>query len=424
MMIQKPRGTYDIYDKNYNLFEKINETFNIVSKVYNFKQIITPIFELKDLFVRNIGSTTDIVTKEFYDFIDKGGREIALRPEGTVSVIRSVVENKFYAMNPLPLKFSYFGPMFRYERPQSGRNRQFWQLGSEFIGIKTVEDQVEAILMCRTLLSSLGIEKWELNINYIGGNESRKKWIDSLKNYFSKHINNLSDDSKSRLNKNPLRILDDKVDCEKDFVKNAIKIDNFLTESEKEEWKLLKESFDALKIKYVVNQKLVRGLDYYSGFVFEFISLSDKLKGQSTLIGGGKYSGLVSELGGPELDCVGFAGGVERLSIALDEEQKNINSPRLDVYLAFVGNENKNFLMLISNMLRASGFSCEINYDIQKLDKHFKNASKFNPKIILIFGNNEKETETIIIKNQKNLKEKRVKVSNLIRELKKQLRGF
>ncbi|MDE5553254.1 MAG: ATP phosphoribosyltransferase regulatory subunit [Malacoplasma sp.] len=224
MIIQKPRGTYDIYDKEYNLFEKINETFNIVSRVYNFKAIVTPIFELKDLFVRNIGSTTDIVTKEFYDFIDKGGREIALRPEGTVSVIRSVVENKLYATNPLPLKLSYFGPMFRYERPQSGRNRQFWQLGAEFIGIKTIEDQVEAILMCRTLLSSLGIEKWELNINYIGGNESRKKWIDSLKSYFSKYVNELSDDSKSRINKNPLRILDDKVDGEKDFVKNAIKI--------------------------------------------------------------------------------------------------------------------------------------------------------------------------------------------------------
>lgn len=424
MIIQKPRGTYDIYDKEYNLFEKINETFNIVSKVYNFKPIVTPIFELKDLFVRNIGSTTDIVTKEFYDFIDKGGREMALRPEGTVSVIRSVVENKLYATNPLPLKLSYFGPMFRYERPQSGRNRQFWQLGAEFIGIKTIEDQIEAILMCRTLLSSLGIEKWELNINYIGGNESRKKWIDSLKSYFSKYINELSDDSKSRINKNPLRILDDKVDGEKDFVKNAVKISEFLTDFEKEEWKLLQENLNSLKINYVLNDKLVRGLDYYNGFVFEFVSVSDKLKGQSTLIGGGKYSGLVSELNGPELDCIGFAAGIERLSIALDDEQKNIVFPTLDVYLAFVGNENKNFLMLISNVLRASGISCEINYEIQKLDKHFKNASKFNPKLILIFGNKEKETETIIIKNQKTLKEKRVKVNNLLKELKKQLKGF
>ncbi|MDE5553255.1 MAG: ATP phosphoribosyltransferase regulatory subunit [Malacoplasma sp.] len=174
----------------------------------------------------------------------------------------------------------------------------------------------------------------------------------------------------------------------------------------------------------MVNDKLVRGLDYYNGFVFEFVSVSDKLKGQSTLIGGGKYSGLVSELNGPELDCIGFAGGIERLSIALDDEQKNIVFPTLDVYLAFVGSENKNFLMLISNMLRASGISCEINYEIQKLDKHFKNASKFNPKLILIFGNKEKETETIIIKNQKTLKEKRVKVNNLIKELKKQLKGF
>lgn len=419
MNITKPRGTNDIFGKELDNLAHIISVLKIIAKFYNYNEIITPIFEHKELFIRNIGETSDIVTKEFYDFIDKGNRELVLRPEGTIAVIRSVVENKLLSKLPLPLKFYYIGPMFRYERPQNGRSRQFHQFGIENIGIKSCYDQIEILLMSKMILDLLKIKKYCLKINYIGNFETRKKWMNDLKVYFNNHIDKLSDDSKKRINKNPLRILDDKIDSKKDFVINAPKIDKYLTVDEKKEIEFIKNSLENLHVKFEFNTTMVRGLDYYFGLVFEFVSTSKELS-ENTIIGGGKYSKLVSELGGQETDCMGFALGIERLISAFVLENGNVEKKQLDIYIASVGNTKLNTLNL-SDALRRSGFSVDTNLSIEKLDKHFKYATKFNPKIVLIFGDKEKESGIVIAKDQRNKKEKEVKIIELINYLKEHL---
>lgn len=419
MNITKPRGTNDIFYKDINYYNYIVDTLMVVSKLFNYNQIITPIFELKDLFIRNIGETSDIVTKEFYDFFDKGNRELVLRPEGTVPVIRSIVENKLLNSKTPPLKFFYIGPMFRYERPQNGRSRQFNQFGIENVGIKSPYDQIEVIQMAITILESLNIKNYSLKINYIGNIDTRKKWIDELKKYFLNHKDKLTEDSKNRIDKNPLRILDDKIDAKKDFVINAPKIDQFLTKDEIDEIKFIKDTLYLLKVKYEFDSTMVRGLDYYFGLVFEFVSNSKELS-NSTIIGGGKYTKLVKELGGPDCDCVGFALGIERLIKAFELENKELKNSGIDIYVASLGN-TKLSVLVISKLIRALGYSCEINYNIEKLDKHFKYAEKFNPKIILVFGEKEKANESIIIKNQLTKKEIVVKLDLLQETLKSTL---
>lgn len=416
MNITKPRGTNDIFYKDMNYYNYIVDTLTLVGKLFNYNQIITPMFESKELFIRNIGETSDIVTKEFYDFFDKGNRELVLRPEGTVPVIRSIVENKLLSSKIPPLKFFYIGPMFRYERPQNGRSRQFNQFGIENIGIKSPYDQIEAIQMAILILESLNIKNYSLKINYIGNFETRKKWIDELKKYFSKYKNELSEDSQNRIDKNPLRILDDKIDSKKDIVINAPKIDQFLSKEEIAEIKFIKDTLDSLKIKYDFDNTMVRGLDYYFGLVFEFISNSKELS-NSTIIGGGKYTKLVKELGGPDCDCIGFALGIERLIKAFQLENKELKKNSIDIYVSSLG-DTKLSSMIICKLIRTMGYSCEINYSLEKIDKHFKYAEKFNPKLILVFGDKEKANESIIIKNQLTKKETTIKLEMLQTTLK------
>ncbi len=419
MNITKPRGTNDIFGLDLDNFNHVVNILKIIAKFYNYSEIITPMFEHKELFIRNIGETSDIVTKEFYDFKDKGNREIVLRPEGTVSVIRSVIENKMLSKMPLPLKLYYIGPMFRYERPQNGRSRQFHQFGIENIGIKNVYNQIEILLMSKMVLDLLKIKNYKLKINYIGTFDTRKKWIDDLKNYFTKHIDELSDDSKNRVTKNPLRILDDKIDSKKNVVINAPKIDKYLTDEEKNEIDFIKHSLDVLHIEYEFDSTMVRGLDYYFGLVFEYISTSKELS-ENTIIGGGRYSKLVGELGGQDTDCMGFALGIERLVSAYIAENQNVSSKQLDIYIASFGNTKLNTLNL-SDALRKSGFSVDSNLSLDKLDKHFKYASKLNPKKILIFGDKEKDAGIVLIKDQDTKKEISIKITELINYLKDNL---
>ncbi len=418
MINQKPRGTFDLFGEEVELFNIICENLKKISKVFNFKEIITPIFEHKELFVRNIGSSSDIVTKEFYDFKDKSNRDLVLRPENTVGVIRSVVENKILSTNPLPIKLFYLGPMFRYERPQKGRTRQFFQFGVEYIGIKNVYQQVEMILMSNEILKSFGILKYEIKINYIGDFETRTKWINELKKYFLKYKKELTQDSINRLDKNPLRILDDKVDGEKEFVKKAPKVKDFFNDNEKKEFNDIQEVLKSLNINFKIDETLVRGLDYYSGLVFEFVSTSNQLTGQSTLIGGGKYQNLIKEMGlNVNHDCIGFALGIERIAIAINEENKTDLENKIQVYVASVGDTAKNSIKLIQE-LRSNAIITESNYEITKLEKHFKYAEKFNPDIIIILGEKELKEESVILKDQKNQKSKKIKINNLIEEIK------
>lgn len=420
MSFSKPRGTQDIYLQDSLYFNKIVDVLKQVSNIFNYSEILTPIFESKELFVRNIGATSDIVTKEFYDFKDKGDRELVLRPENTVGVIRAVVENKLALSNQLPLNFFYIGPMFRYERPQSGRYRQFYQFGIEKIGIKNVYDQIETILLSNTILKTLKIQEYKLKINFIGNIETREKWIKDLTKYFYGFKNHLTDDSIKRLEKNPLRILDDKVDGEKQFVKDAPGIDKYLTNNEKKEIDEIIRLLKTLDIEFEFDKTLVRGLDYYSGLVFEFVSTSNILIGQSTLIGGGKYSKLVSEIGGPELDCIGFGLGIDRIIMAYKNENKEPIFSTIDLYIASVGEEQKvkDVCFILNNLARLNGLVSSCNNDISKLDKHFKYAEKMSPKYIAILGSKELEKNVVILKDQTNKKEEVVNLLEFINKIK------
>lgn len=422
MKYSRPRGTVDIYDENIDYFNFVYDTLKMISKIYSFKEMQTPIFEPIELFQKNIGETTDIVTKEFYNFRDKSNRELVLRPEGTLPVARSVIENKLLHTGLLPLKYFYIGSMFRYERPQSGRQREFHQYGVEYISIKNIYQQIEIIMLSLNILNTFKLKKFVLKINYIGTLETREKWIDSLKNYFMKHKKSLSKDSVERINKNPLRILDDKEDSKKECVINAPTIDSFLTENEIKEKNEIIDILNKSKINYIFDQTMVRGLDYYSGLVFEFCSTLESLSNQSTIIGGGKYENMFSQMGEDNHVCIGFALGIERLIIALQDENPFISRDSLDVYFANITEDNFVPLIIIS-MLRSSGISVDTNFNIFKLDKHFKSAEKLKPKLILIFGNKEKSAEKIIIKNQKDNKEKIVKLDSLVKEIEKILRN-
>ncbi|MEG1821170.1 MAG: histidine--tRNA ligase, partial [Malacoplasma sp.] len=421
MKYLKPRGTTDIYGEDIDYFNFVCETLKIIAQLYSFKEMQTPIFESKELFQKNIGTETDIVVKEFYDFKDKGNRDLVLRPEGTLSIARSVIENKLLHSNKLPLKYFYIGSMFRYERPQSGRQREFHQFGIEYISIKNVYQQIELIMMSINILNTFKLKKTVLKINYIGKLETREKWINSLKKYFSKYKKELTADSVDRINKNPLRILDDKVDSKKDCVINAPKIDSFLTPEEIVERDEILNILNKSKVEYTLDSNMVRGLDYYSGLVFEFISTLDVLNNQSTIIGGGKYENMFSDMGEDNHACIGFALGIERLIIALKDENPLPPRNNVDVYFANITNDNFVSLIIIS-MLRSSGISVDCDFSISKLDKHFKFAEKISPKIILIFGNKEKDDEKIIMKFQKTGKEKIVKLDNLAKEIQKFLK--
>ncbi|MEG2198289.1 MAG: histidine--tRNA ligase [Malacoplasma sp.] len=421
MKYLKPRGTTDIYGDDIDYFNYVCDTLKIIAQLYSFKEMQTPIFESKELFQKNIGTATDIVVKEFYDFKDKGNRDLVLRPEGTLSIARSVIENKLLYSNKLPLKYFYIGSMFRYERPQSGRQREFHQFGVEYISIKNVYQQIEMIMLSINILNTFKLKKTTLKINYIGKLETREKWINSLKKYFSKYKKELSSDSVQRINTNPLRILDDKLDSKKECVINAPKIDSFLTPEEIVERDEILNILNKSKVEYVLDSNMVRGLDYYSGLVFEFISNLEILNNQSTIIGGGKYENMFSDMGEDNHACIGFALGIERLIIALKDENPLPPCNGVDVYFANITNDNFVPLIIIS-MLRSSGISVDNDFNISKLDKHFKFAEKISPKIILIFGNKEKEDEKIIIKFQKTGKEKTVKLDNLAKEIQKFLK--
>ncbi|MCF0217646.1 MAG: histidine--tRNA ligase [Malacoplasma sp.] len=420
MVYQKPRGTYDLFGTDAKLFEYLANNFIKIAKNFCCTQVATPIFESKEIFVRNIGESSDIVTKEFYEFKDKSDREMVLRPENTVGVVRFAIENKLFSKHTLPLKYYYLGPMFRYERPQSGRYRQFYQFGVEYLGINTIYELVEIINLCTLLLRQIKVSKYILKVNYIGCFETRKKWIEALKQYFANYFNELSTDSQRRLDTNPLRILDDKNESKKDFVKNCPKIDQFLTQEEIKEKADLFNLLKANNIDFVVDDTLVRGLDYYEGFIFEFVSELKELENQSTIIGGGQYANLTQDLGDKNFKCCGFAIGMERMQIALKAENQeiwNILNDEIDVYVIPVDNKGILYSYKLSTFMRKAGLKVECNYQYNKIEKHFKLCNKLNPKIILILGEKELNTNSLIFKDQLTKESRVIKISELFKEL-------
>ena len=412
MVYKAPRGTVDILPAQSGKWQELEQLLRTICANYNVKEIRTPIFEHTELFNRAVGDTTDVVSKEMYTFEDRKGRSMTLRPEGTAGIARAYVENKLYGMPEKLQKVYYMGPMFRYERPQNGRQRQFHQFGVEMLGVESPYVDVECMLMAVTVVKALGLKNIQLHINTLGDQESRDAYREALQNHFQPVLNELCHDCQVRYEKNPLRILDCKVDKNHPMMKTAPKTIDYLTDNAKAHFEKVCALLDDLEIDYVVDPNLVRGLDYYSHTVFEIISDDPKLGAGSTVGGGGRYNGLVEELGGPQTPGVGFAFGMERLMIALGDDHEDEEG--LDVYIMPLGSEAKDLAMQIMTMLRANGFTCDMDQCDRGLKGQFKSADRFHAHFSMIIGDEEVQKEVVNMKCNHTKEQVEVPLENIV----------
>lgn len=417
-MIQKQKGTYDVYGNTGKKIVYLENLLKALMEKYNYEYVRTPLFEASDLFHRGVGETSDIVSKETYDFTDRGNRNITLRPEGTAGVVRSFIENKMYARTEQPIKTWYYGPMYRYERPQSGRYREFYQFGVEVFGTNDPMIDAEIISIPVNFYKLLGLKGIKVNINSLGDAESRKNYRDALIEYFKPHINTLCEDCKTRFLKNPLRILDCKVDKETEILKNAPSILDYLNEASKKHFENVKKYLEALDIEYVVNPKIVRGLDYYTNTVFEVEANVEGFGSQNVLCAGGRYNNLVETIGGPSTAGIGFALGFERLLTALDYENINvIEDDGIDVYIIPMSENEKQKSLNVTNNLRMNGFKVDMDYLNRNIKSNFKQADRLNSKFVIIIGEEEIKTNVATIKNNHEKAEEKIEFDKLVEYL-------
>ena len=409
-MLQKPKGTLDIYGEDGKIFDYISNYTSAFMSLYNYEFIKLPTFESTELFYRGVGDTTDIVNKETYDFLDKSNRKMTLRPEMTAGTARCLIEDKLYAEGVK--KFYYLGSCFRYERPQSGRLREFTQFGIECFNVSNPKVDAEVISLAYRYLSGLGLTNLVVKLNSLGNKESRKEYNEVIKEYLSKDYDNLCDTCKERLSKNPLRILDCKYDGEREYIKNAPKTLDYLNEESKSYFEEVKSSLESLGIPFIEDSTLVRGLDYYSHTVFEIISDIPELGKANTLCGGGRYDGLVELLGGPSTPGIGFAMGIERIIILLKELECYVPDRELDVFVMNL--DNTNYAFQIIDDLRLSEFSVETDYTGKNMKGMWKLVDKLNPKFVLIIGEDERVNDCITVKDNITKEETKVKTSDLI----------
>ncbi len=415
-MIQKPKGTYDVYggNKAKNILYIENLLRTLMEK-YNYEYFRTPLFEASELFHRGVGETTDIVSKETYDFKDRGDRMMTLRPEGTAGVVRSYIENKLYGNAVMPLKTWYYGPMYRYERPQSGRFREFYQFGIEVFGSNDPITDAEVISIAVNFYKLLGLKGIKVNINSLGDNESRESYRNALIEYLKPYIDDLCEDCKERYTKNPLRILDCKVDKDTEALRNIPKTIEYLNEESKKHFDDVKAYLDELEIDYEVNPSIVRGLDYYTHTVFEVEASVEGFGSQNVLCGGGRYNNLVETMEGPATPGVGFALGMERLLTALEFEKIELDYDKgIDLYIIPMSENEKAKAMSLTQSLRLNGFSVDTDYMNRNLKNNFKQADRLNSKFIVIVGEEEVTTKILTIKNNSTKEEYKVKIDDLI----------
>lgn len=415
MNFQKPRGTIDWIGKDIDQFNRVCEILRAIANLYNINEIATPTFESLELFLKSVGETSDIVSKELYNFVDKGNRQMSLRPEGTAGVVRAYVENKMYANSNDVTKLFYIYNLFRYERPQGGRLREFHQFGVEYLNVNDWHYDVEIIILAQNILSIFNLDKVvKLKINNLGSFEQRKIWVNDLIKYFEQYNDQLSEDSKNRLYKNPLRILDDKVDGKKDFVKFAPKLSQYLSNDDNEYFNNICNTLKLLGVNFEIDETLVRGLDYYSGLVFEFQSCDTELQGKSTIIGGGRYSSLVKQTGGPDYQGIGFGIGIERLLIALQANKYDFKlDNNIDIYIGCENIDVTNIGISIVTTLRNYGYKSHIEYGVFKKDKNAKNAIKNNAKYFIWINSNSIESQDISVENLSNGKREIIKISEI-----------
>lgn len=399
MKLQKPKGTQDILPADSAKWQYVENVARETFKKYNYGEIRTPMFEHYEVISRSVGDTTDIVTKEMYDFHDKGDRHITLRPEGTAPVVRSYVENKLFAPEvQKPVKVYYIGSMFRYERPQAGRLREFHQLGVECFGSKNPATDVETIAMAYQLFNTLGIKEVTLHLNSLGNTESRLAYRQALIDYLTPMRDTLSKDSQRRLDENPLRVLDSKEKEDKVAVENAPSILDYLDDESQAHFDEVRAMLDSLNIPYVIDTNMVRGLDYYNHTIFEFITTIDK--SELTICAGGRYDSLVEYFGGPETAGFGFGLGLERLLLVLDKQ--GIELPveeNLDVYIAVLGSGANGKALELVQAIRYQGFKAERDYLGRKIKAQFKSADTFKAKTVITLGESEVESGQVNVKN-------------------------
>lgn len=413
MKLQKPKGTQDILPGEAAKWQYLENVARETFKKYHYGEIRTPMFEHYEVISRSVGDTTDIVTKEMYDFHDKGDRHITLRPEGTAPVVRSFVENKLFAPQvQKPVKLYYIGSMFRYERPQAGRLREFHQIGVECFGSANPASDVETIAMASHLFETLGIKDMTLHLNSLGNPSSRAAYRQALIDYLTPMREQLSKDSQRRLDENPLRVLDSKEVEDKVAVENAPSILDYLDEESKAHFEAVQEMLTTLNIPFVIDTNMVRGLDYYNHTIFEFMA---KVEGSDlTICAGGRYDGLVSYFDGPETPGFGFGLGLERLLLIL--EKQGITLPieePMDVYLAVLGEAANSKALALVQAIRKQGFTAERDYLGRKIKAQFKSADSFNAKTIITLGESEVETGKVIIKNNQTREEMEVSLEEI-----------
>ncbi len=421
MSFKVPRGTQDILPGQTEKWQKVEEIIRHLCSVYRYPEIRTPIFESTELFQRGVGDTTDIVQKEMYTFKDRGDRSLTLRPEGTAAVVRSYVEHKMFGQPDQPVKLSYIGPMFRYERQQAGRYRQFVQFGVEAIGSKDPAIDAEVIALAMNVYESCGLKDLKLVINSLGDHEVRAKHREALVKHFEPHIHEFCSDCQSRLEKNPLRILDCKVDHDHPLMATAPALTDYLNEESASYFEQVKKYLDVLGISYVVDPNLVRGLDYYNHTTFEIMSTAEGLGAITTLCGGGRYNGLVEEIGGPESPGIGFAMSIERLLLALEAEGKELDTEsQLDMYIVAMDEEAKLKAVELASSFRAKGISTELDYSNRKMKAQMKSADRQNAQWVIVLGESELAEQKATVKNMSSGHQEMVPFFDLVNYLTKQ----
>ena len=418
-MINIPKGTKDVLPSEAYKWHFVENTARRISALYNLKEIRTPVFEHTELFLRGVGDTTDIVNKEMYTFLDKGERSITLKPEGTAGVVRSFIENGL-ASGVLPLKMYYIIPVFRYERPQAGRLREHHQFGVEIFGGKGPETDAEVILLARDYIAALGVENVELNLNSIGCKHCRPKFNEALKEYLRPHLSEMCPTCNARFEKNPLRILDCKEEACSKINAGAPKTVDFLCDECREHFERLKGILDSCGVKYKLNPKLVRGLDYYSKTVFEFVSTD--IGAQGTVLGGGRYDTLIENLGGPSVPAVGFGSGIERMLLVLENTGKKIpEETPLGVYAAGLDDAGRRAAFALVNDLRKAGVSAEFDHAERSVKAQFKYAGKIGARFVVVIGADELASGEYTVKDMQTSASERIARENVAAYLRERI---
>src|SRR5690625_4777624 len=415
MNLKAARGTVDILPKDSKKWQYVESVLKETCDRFNFKEIRTPMFEHTEVFQRGVGETTDIVQKEMYTFPDRGGRSLTLRPEGTAGVVRAFVQNKLYGSPIQPQKLYYFAELFRYERPQQGRMRQLHQFGVEVLGSADPAVDAEVIGLAMMAYQELGLKSIRLVINSLGDQESRQNHREALIAHFTPYKDELCHDCQNRLTQNPLRILDCKRDMDHESMKSAPSILDFLNEDSQQNFDKVKEYLDVMNIPYVVDENLVRGLDYYNHTAFEIMSEADGFGAITTLLGGGRYNGLTEELGGPDTPGIGFGMGLERLLMALEAEHVELPiEDTLDCYVVAIGEAAEKEAVRLVHKLRVNGIQVDKDYQGRKIKAQFKSADRMQAKYVLVLGENELEKKVINVRTMETGDQVEVPIEELV----------